>query len=175
MTQTRLKLSLSRNHGSRRESRQRECQETELNRRYGVFRPRPEGTQAHGIAAETPIGEVVVARRCSGVSCPGSGWRKSNATLRLARYTWSVSAATAKILAEALTLPTEARAELADALYLSLDGEIENPDEVAAAWAVEIQRRVADLDAGRTKAVPMAEAMARIRENLKARREARDR
>ncbi len=86
-----------------------------------------------------------------------------------------MSAATAKILAEALTLPTEARAELADALYLSLDGDIENPDEVAAAWAVEIQRRVADLDSGRTKAVPMAEAMARIRENLKVRREARDR
>lgn len=87
-----------------------------------------------------------------------------------------MSAATAKLLAEALTLPTEARAELADALYLSLDGGTdENSDEVAAAWLVEIQRRVADLDAGRTKAVPMAEAMARIRESLKARREARDR
>ena len=87
-----------------------------------------------------------------------------------------MSAATAKILAEALTLPTEARAELADALYLSLDdGSDENPAEVATAWAAEIERRVADLDAGRTKAVPMAEAMARIRETLKARREPRNR
>ena len=101
---------------------------------------------------------------------------KADASLRPARYNRFVSTATAKILAEALTLPSEARAELADALYLSLDDRLdENPDEVAAAWLVEIQRRVADLDAGRTKAVPMAEAMARIRENLKARREARDR
>lgn len=87
-----------------------------------------------------------------------------------------MSAATAKLLAEALALPTDARAELADALYLSLDERSdENSAEVAAAWVAEIQRRVADLDAGRTKAVPMAEAMAQIRENLKARREARDR
>ncbi len=87
-----------------------------------------------------------------------------------------MSAATAKILAEALALPVEARAEIAEVLIRSLDDEAdEDPDEVAAAWAVEIERRVGDLEAGRTTAVPMEEAMARIRADLKARRDARDR
>ena len=50
------------------------------------------------------------------------------------------------MLEEALQLPLPERAELAADLLASLDGE---PDEdVEAAWATEIERRCAAVDAG---------------------------
>ena len=53
------------------------------------------------------------------------------------------------ILADALRLEAEARAELAAELLASLDG----PEDPAAeaAWAIEIQRRIAAIDAGTAK------------------------
>lgn len=51
------------------------------------------------------------------------------------------------LFSEALKLPTDKRAELAAALLRSLDGD---PDEdVEAAWATEIERRVRDIKAGK--------------------------
>lgn len=52
----------------------------------------------------------------------------------------------AAILAEALRLDVQARAELAAELLASLDGPAD-PD-AEAAWAVEIERRVAAIEAG---------------------------
>ena len=85
--------------------------------------------------------------------------------------------AVAKIRADALALSPAERAELAHDLLVSLDDDASNdgPNEVAAAWVTEIERRVADLDAGRSRTVPMAEAMARIRDRLRAQRDARNR
>ena len=62
---------------------------------------------------------------------------------------------------EALRLPPEARAALAAELIESLDGG-ETDDEVEAAWAREIRRRLAEIDAGRSNATPWEEARRRI-------------
>jgi putative addiction module component (TIGR02574 family) len=46
-----------------------------------------------------------------------------------------------QLLESALTLSDDERAELADRLWESLDGDTQ--DEIAEAWAAEIQRRMA--------------------------------
>jgi len=58
----------------------------------------------------------------------------------------------AAILKDALALPTEARADLAGSLLESLDSEVDEDPE--AAWATEINRRIAELDGGEVKTVP---------------------
>jgi putative addiction module component (TIGR02574 family) len=65
--------------------------------------------------------------------------------------------------AEALKLAPEERARLADRLIASLsdDGEIEE------AWVAEVERRIAEIEAGRARVVPAAEAIARARDALK--------
>lgn len=76
-----------------------------------------------------------------------------------------------ELLAAALALPLAERADLARELIASLDGP---PDADAdQAWAEEIERRVADWRAGRTKGVAWPEAEARILERLKRVRAAR--
>jgi putative addiction module component (TIGR02574 family) len=61
-----------------------------------------------------------------------------------------------EILKEALELPPEARAALADSLWDSLDSEVD-PD-ADAEWRQEIQRRLADLNSGSVTAVPWSQA-----------------
>lgn len=61
----------------------------------------------------------------------------------------------AEILKEALALPTEARAALAGSLLDSLDTEVD--EDAEAAWATEVNRRVAELDSGAVKTIPWAE------------------
>jgi putative addiction module component (TIGR02574 family) len=53
------------------------------------------------------------------------------------------------VLADALRLDTDARAELAAELLASLDGPADPGSE--AAWAVEIERRVAAIEGGTAK------------------------
>jgi putative addiction module component (TIGR02574 family) len=60
---------------------------------------------------------------------------------------------------DALALPTEARAALAGSLLESLDDEV---DEGEAAWATEVNRRVAELDSGAVKTIPWAEVRRRL-------------
>jgi putative addiction module component (TIGR02574 family) len=63
----------------------------------------------------------------------------------------------------ALGLPPKERGELAHRLIVSLDGEPEGtPEEIAKAWDEEIARRVADMEAGRTKWIPAEEVFAEI-------------
>jgi len=62
----------------------------------------------------------------------------------------------ARILDEALRLPAEARAAIADSLLDSLDTEVD-PD-AEDAWRQEIRRRIKDLDSGLTKPVPWSDA-----------------
>jgi putative addiction module component (TIGR02574 family) len=68
--------------------------------------------------------------------------------------------ATQAVLAEALRLEPKARAELASELLASLDGPAD-PD-VEAAWAAEVEQRVAALEAGNLKLEPWEEAKRRI-------------
>lgn len=69
-----------------------------------------------------------------------------------------------EILKEALALPPEARAALADSLWDSLDAEVDADAEEA--WRQEIRRRLADLDSGAVAAIPWSEARARLLSKL---------
>lgn len=75
-------------------------------------------------------------------------------------YTKDMEVDPKKVLDEALRLPAEARAALASSLIESLDAEVD-PD-AEAAWAVEIEKRLREIDAGAVKLVPWAEARKRI-------------
>ncbi len=71
-----------------------------------------------------------------------------------------------KVLAEALTLDTCERADVAAKLIASLDGEPE--EDVEAAWTAEIERRIDEIEAGRVELVPWEDVERRIeREILK--------
>lgn len=65
--------------------------------------------------------------------------------------------------AEALKLSPEERAELAQRL---LDSLFED-SEVEEAWAVEVERRVAAIESGRSAVIPASESIARARTALK--------
>ncbi len=64
--------------------------------------------------------------------------------------------------AEALKLPPAERSHLLERLVASLDAD----PEVEAAWALEADRREAELASGSVEAVPAAEAIARLRARL---------
>lgn len=73
------------------------------------------------------------------------------------------------IEAQALQLPPKERGELAHRLIVSLDGEPEDsPEIIAKAWDEEIARRVADMDAGRTKWIPADEVMTKLHAKIAA-------
>lgn len=64
---------------------------------------------------------------------------------------------------QAMTLTSGERAAFAQLLLASLD---EDP-AIDEAWAVEVERRIRDLESGMISAVPMADALARVRASLK--------
>ncbi|HEX5756875.1 MAG TPA: addiction module protein [Arenimonas sp.] len=65
---------------------------------------------------------------------------------------------------QALALDEGERAELAHALLLSLDGE---PDaDAAQQWQQEIERRLADLDAGKVELVDYDSLRTRLRHRI---------
>lgn len=69
---------------------------------------------------------------------------------------------------QALQLSPKERGELIHRLIVSLEGEPEDtPEAIAQAWDEEIARRVADMDAGRTKWIPADEVMARLRTKVR--------
>lgn len=68
------------------------------------------------------------------------------------------------LLLKALALSEEERADLACSLIDSLDATVEEGAE--AAWDREIARRIADLDAGRAKAIPWDAVRGRISAKL---------
>ena len=65
-----------------------------------------------------------------------------------------------KILREALKFPLEARAALAGTLLDSLDESVDTDTE--SAWEAEICLRLREIDQGKVKLIPWAEARARI-------------
>jgi len=73
----------------------------------------------------------------------------------------------AKILKEALALPAEDRAALAESLLASLDEHVD--EDAEAAWAAEIDRRMVGLDAGTVSAIPWSEVRRRLFERSRDR------
>jgi putative addiction module component (TIGR02574 family) len=72
-----------------------------------------------------------------------------------------------EIFRDASELSEQDRATLAGLLIESLEGE---PDpDVEAAWAAEIERRVAQVDAGTVKTIPWEEVRQRLLDRLNAR------
>ena len=68
------------------------------------------------------------------------------------------------VLADALRLEPEARAELASELLASLDGPAD-PD-AEAEWDAEIERRVAAIEAGTVRLEPWADLKRRIEKEI---------
>jgi putative addiction module component (TIGR02574 family) len=72
------------------------------------------------------------------------------------------------VIAQALTLTPEERAELIETLADTvLPAPLLHPD-----WEAEIIRRAADMDAGRTRFIPADEAMAALAARIQSRRPA---
>ncbi len=69
-----------------------------------------------------------------------------------------------KIRAEALQLSEEERAQLAHSLILSLDDKGAGADnDWEALWEVELNRRIAEIDAGESPGRPAEDVMADIK------------
>lgn len=68
-----------------------------------------------------------------------------------------------KLEAEALKLPPEERAALAQRLLASLEEDA----EIEEAWAIEVERRIAEVESGAVQLIPIEEALARVRAALK--------
>lgn len=75
-----------------------------------------------------------------------------------------------ELLREALALPVADRADVAAELLASLDdAEAENPAEVEAAWAAEIERRARRVLAGESVAIPWDEVRRRAEADVRKR------
>lgn len=68
-----------------------------------------------------------------------------------------------QVASEAMKLTPDERVSLAERLWVSVD----SPEAIAAAWDVEIERRVAQLDAGEVETIPAEEVIAELRARLK--------
>jgi len=68
-------------------------------------------------------------------------------------------------LRAALSLPPEARAQLADELFASLDGE--NQKEIDAAWGEEAERRIMEIKEGKVETIDGELVMKELRSRLK--------
>ncbi len=71
-----------------------------------------------------------------------------------------------QIVEQAMALNPEDRAFVADALEQSLGSEGFASPEIAAAWAAEIERRIAEYDRGEVQTADMESAIVRMRQYL---------
>ena len=65
--------------------------------------------------------------------------------------------------AEALKLSSSERAAFAQLLLASLDEDA----EIEEAWALETERRIAEIESGAAQVIPIVEALAQVRAALK--------
>lgn len=65
--------------------------------------------------------------------------------------------------AEALKLTAEERAAFAQVLLASLDEDT----EIEEAWAAETERRIAEIESGTIRPIPIEDALAQVRAALK--------
>ena len=73
------------------------------------------------------------------------------------------------ILRDALALPVNERADVAAELLASLDASGEDPAEVEAAWAAEIEKRARRVISGESEGIPWEEVRARAEAELRKR------
>jgi putative addiction module component (TIGR02574 family) len=66
-----------------------------------------------------------------------------------------------EIVEETREMPAEVVTELVDRIMAARHGGVEAP--VAAAWKTEIDRRIAEIEAGKVQGVPLEESLARAR------------
>ena len=78
-----------------------------------------------------------------------------------------MSKAAQDVLVDAMALSDEDRGELAEKLAASLDAGIDPGAEDA--WAAEIQRRLARIEAGQAKSISLSEALARMHRAVRER------
>ncbi|WP_437852641.1 addiction module protein [Sorangium sp. So ce363] len=69
------------------------------------------------------------------------------------------------VLAEALQLPAEEPADVANRLLASLDGPAD--EDVEAAWLAEVERRLQDVDRGTAKVEPWDAVRERLARRLR--------
>ena len=75
-----------------------------------------------------------------------------------------------ELLREVLTLPIDERADVAAELLASLDeAGAEDPIEVEAAWAAEIEKRARRVMAGESQGIPWEDVRARAEAELRKR------
>lgn len=74
-----------------------------------------------------------------------------------------------ELLREALALPVDERADVAAELLASLDDGSEDPTEVEAAWAAEIERRARRVLAGGSAGASWQDVRARAESALRKR------
>jgi putative addiction module component (TIGR02574 family) len=67
-----------------------------------------------------------------------------------------------RLEAQALALTPGERATLAQRLLASLDKDA----EIEEAWAEEVERRIAEVESGAVRVIPIAEALASVRAAL---------
>lgn len=66
-----------------------------------------------------------------------------------------------QIVEETREMPSEVVAELVDRIMIARHGGVE--PSVATAWKAETDRRIAEIEAGKVKGVPLEESLARAR------------
>ena len=71
---------------------------------------------------------------------------------------------TAKLTEELLSLPCEDRIRIVERLLESLNAPAD--DEIEQAWAVEVERRLDELNSGKMRSIPGEEVFADIRHRL---------
>ncbi len=74
-----------------------------------------------------------------------------------------MNASLESVEAAAMQLSAEERAELIERLI----DTVLPPPPLSAAWQAEIERRISDMDSGRTQPVPAEEVFAKIDEKLR--------
>ena len=75
-----------------------------------------------------------------------------------------------ELLRDALALPVDERADLAAQLLASLDDAADDdPNEVEAAWAAEVERRARRVLAGESAGIPWSDVRRRAEEELRRR------
>jgi len=72
-----------------------------------------------------------------------------------------------QVEADALGLPANERARLAQRLIESLDEEIEDPVEVERTWEAEIQSRLDEYRTGNVQTTPAADVFSEARRRLR--------
>ncbi len=74
-----------------------------------------------------------------------------------------------ELLAEALDLPADARARIAESLISSLDEAADetDPATLEREWLAEVSRRAAEIDRGAVRTIPAAEVFRAAHEELR--------